>query len=332
MPARIVNWGGDDAVSVQEWCAFFAELTGHDVPVDVVATPGTLAGLDRRRRPHGRRSPGRAGCTGRTACAPRTRRGIRERPRHRRLVGHRRGHRDRVRGNAARPSASARGGRTAWPRCSPTFPAGRCGSSTSADLDGIDEFAATGRRGARRHRRAGEQRRRPEAAPHDDHDRRRRRERDGDQLLLAGAPHPGRAPPHDGARARRHRERVVDGRAPRGVRRGRLRGVEGGARAVHRVALRGAPRHGRPRPPGGAGHDRDRVQHAEGRQRPSAPAGSGRGHGRGGRRRDRRVRRRAISSCRTRPPATPTPRRRRPPTRTRSSPRCANGSRWLRGS
>jgi uncharacterized protein YbjT (DUF2867 family) len=44
VPARIVNWGGDDAVSVQEWCAFFAELTGHDVPVDVVETPGTLRG------------------------------------------------------------------------------------------------------------------------------------------------------------------------------------------------------------------------------------------------------------------------------------------------
>jgi nucleoside-diphosphate-sugar epimerase len=44
VPARIVNWGGDEAVSVQEWCAFFAELTGHDVPVDVVATPGTLRG------------------------------------------------------------------------------------------------------------------------------------------------------------------------------------------------------------------------------------------------------------------------------------------------
>jgi len=44
VPARIVNWGGDDPVSVQEWCAFFAELTGHDVPVDVVETPGTLRG------------------------------------------------------------------------------------------------------------------------------------------------------------------------------------------------------------------------------------------------------------------------------------------------
>jgi len=44
VPARIVNWGGDEAVSVQEWCAYFAELVGHDVPVDVVETPGTLRG------------------------------------------------------------------------------------------------------------------------------------------------------------------------------------------------------------------------------------------------------------------------------------------------
>jgi nucleoside-diphosphate-sugar epimerase len=44
VPARIVNWGGDEAVTVQEWCAFFAELVGHDVPVDVVQTPGTLRG------------------------------------------------------------------------------------------------------------------------------------------------------------------------------------------------------------------------------------------------------------------------------------------------
>jgi nucleoside-diphosphate-sugar epimerase len=44
VPARIVNWGGDDAVSVQEWCAYFGELVGHPVPVDVKVTPGTLRG------------------------------------------------------------------------------------------------------------------------------------------------------------------------------------------------------------------------------------------------------------------------------------------------
>jgi nucleoside-diphosphate-sugar epimerase len=44
VPATIVNWGGDEAVTVQEWCAYFAELVGHEVPVDVVETPGTLRG------------------------------------------------------------------------------------------------------------------------------------------------------------------------------------------------------------------------------------------------------------------------------------------------
>ena len=28
MPARIVNWCGQDAVSIEEWCAYLGELTG----------------------------------------------------------------------------------------------------------------------------------------------------------------------------------------------------------------------------------------------------------------------------------------------------------------
>ena len=28
MPATTVNWGGSEAVSIEEWCAFLAELTG----------------------------------------------------------------------------------------------------------------------------------------------------------------------------------------------------------------------------------------------------------------------------------------------------------------
>jgi nucleoside-diphosphate-sugar epimerase len=44
VPARIVNWGGDEPVSVQEWCAYFAELIGRDVQVDAVPTPGTSRG------------------------------------------------------------------------------------------------------------------------------------------------------------------------------------------------------------------------------------------------------------------------------------------------
>jgi nucleoside-diphosphate-sugar epimerase len=37
VPATIVNWAGDVAVSVQEWSAYFGELLG--VPAEVVATP-----------------------------------------------------------------------------------------------------------------------------------------------------------------------------------------------------------------------------------------------------------------------------------------------------
>jgi nucleoside-diphosphate-sugar epimerase len=43
-PATIVNWAGDDAVSVQEWCAYFGELAGRDAPVEVRPIPGTLRG------------------------------------------------------------------------------------------------------------------------------------------------------------------------------------------------------------------------------------------------------------------------------------------------
>ena len=58
-------------VTVQEWCAYLAELTGHDVPVDVVETPGTLRGsiADATAR---QASPVRARWVGKTACAPRT--------------------------------------------------------------------------------------------------------------------------------------------------------------------------------------------------------------------------------------------------------------------
>ena len=172
---------------------------------------------------------------------------------------------------AATPWASAPAGRIAWPRCSPTLPGGRSWVVDLADLDGIDAFAATADDGAAAASTcwsttpACPKRRRDH-----DHDRRRRRGRDGDELLLARAPHPRAAPADDRARPRRHRERVVDGCAPRGVRRRCLLGVEGGARAVHRVALRGAPGHRCARAPRRARHHRHRVQHAEGRQRPAA--------------------------------------------------------------
>jgi len=44
VPATVVNWAGDEAVSVQEWARYMGELTGKDAVVDVVETPGTLRG------------------------------------------------------------------------------------------------------------------------------------------------------------------------------------------------------------------------------------------------------------------------------------------------
>jgi len=52
VPATIVNWGGDEAVSPQEWCAYFGELTGRTPEVVVKDMPGTHRGsiLDHERR------------------------------------------------------------------------------------------------------------------------------------------------------------------------------------------------------------------------------------------------------------------------------------------
>ena len=44
MPATVVNWAGDEGVSVQEWASYMGELTGTDAVVNVVETPGTLRG------------------------------------------------------------------------------------------------------------------------------------------------------------------------------------------------------------------------------------------------------------------------------------------------
>ena len=44
VPATIVNWAGDEPVTVQQWCGLFGELLGHDVEVQVRETPGTLRG------------------------------------------------------------------------------------------------------------------------------------------------------------------------------------------------------------------------------------------------------------------------------------------------
>jgi nucleoside-diphosphate-sugar epimerase len=45
VPATIVNWAGDDAVSVQEWAVHMGELTGRPAQVVVQEVPGTLRGL-----------------------------------------------------------------------------------------------------------------------------------------------------------------------------------------------------------------------------------------------------------------------------------------------
>ncbi len=53
VPAKIVNWAGDEAVSVQEWTAYLGELSGLPASLEVVSIPGTLRGsiadVSRRR-------------------------------------------------------------------------------------------------------------------------------------------------------------------------------------------------------------------------------------------------------------------------------------------
>ncbi len=52
VPATVVNWGGDEAVSPQEWCAYFGELTGRTPELVVREMPGTQRGsiLDPTKR------------------------------------------------------------------------------------------------------------------------------------------------------------------------------------------------------------------------------------------------------------------------------------------
>ncbi len=44
VPATIVNWGGDEPVSVQQWTAYLAELLGADANVVVEPVPGASVG------------------------------------------------------------------------------------------------------------------------------------------------------------------------------------------------------------------------------------------------------------------------------------------------
>jgi nucleoside-diphosphate-sugar epimerase len=52
VPATIVNWGGDEPVAAQEWCAYMGELTGVEPNVVVKEVPGGIRGiiLDTSRR------------------------------------------------------------------------------------------------------------------------------------------------------------------------------------------------------------------------------------------------------------------------------------------
>lgn len=43
-PATIVNWAGDEPVSVQEWAPFMAEVLGKQAEIQVVDAPGSLRG------------------------------------------------------------------------------------------------------------------------------------------------------------------------------------------------------------------------------------------------------------------------------------------------
>lgn len=40
VPATVVNWGGDEVVSIEEWCAFLAQLAG--VPLQLTSTDRTI--------------------------------------------------------------------------------------------------------------------------------------------------------------------------------------------------------------------------------------------------------------------------------------------------
>jgi nucleoside-diphosphate-sugar epimerase len=43
-PARIVNWSGDEPVTVQQWSAYFGELLGVEATVSVEPVPGASLG------------------------------------------------------------------------------------------------------------------------------------------------------------------------------------------------------------------------------------------------------------------------------------------------
>lgn len=52
VPATVVNWCGDEAVSVQQWSAYFGELLGVEAKIDIDVIPGASVGSvgDHRKR------------------------------------------------------------------------------------------------------------------------------------------------------------------------------------------------------------------------------------------------------------------------------------------
>lgn len=45
VPANIVNWGGDEAVATQEWCAYFGKALGIEPEIVVEPLPGSQPGV-----------------------------------------------------------------------------------------------------------------------------------------------------------------------------------------------------------------------------------------------------------------------------------------------
>jgi nucleoside-diphosphate-sugar epimerase len=60
VPATIVNWGGEDVVSIQEWCAYITELTGVEIPLTVgpTAMPSVVADLTKQHELVGKATVG----------------------------------------------------------------------------------------------------------------------------------------------------------------------------------------------------------------------------------------------------------------------------------
>jgi UDP-glucuronate 4-epimerase len=50
VPAVTVNWGGEEVVSIQEWCAYLTELTGVEIPLQVGASamPSVVADVTKQ--------------------------------------------------------------------------------------------------------------------------------------------------------------------------------------------------------------------------------------------------------------------------------------------